>query len=193
MALGVERDMKQVLRYHPLLVTLHWLLAAALIALLATAFFILGTTSNADPHKIAVLRIHMIAGVVILNLMILRLVVRVWTAKPVKGATGAPLLERIAPIAHYGFYVLVVLMVMTGFATTLTAGLIRIMFQGSGDPLPPSFAVFPSFVAHVYLADALVGLIAVHVLAALYHQLVRRDGLLRRMTFGRSTAETPAE
>jgi cytochrome b561 len=177
--------MAQVFRYHPMLVALHWLLAVALIALLATAFYVLGTMANSDPHKIGVLRIHMIAGVVILNLMIVRLVVRVWTAKPAKDAIGAPFLERMAPIAHYGFYALVVLMVMTGFATTLLAGLIRIMFQGAPDPLPPTFASYPTFQAHLYLGEALACLIAVHVLAALYHHVVRRDGLLRRMTFGR--------
>jgi cytochrome b561 len=180
-------------RYHPLLVTLHWALAAALIALLATGFFVLGPTANGDPHKIAVLRIHMLAGIAILNLMIVRLVVRVWTAKPAPGATGAPLLERIAPIAHYGFYALVVLMVMTGFATALLAGGVRSMFQGSASPLPPTFAAYPTFQAHLYLGEALVCLIALHVLAALYHQFVRGDGLLRRMTFGRGAADTPAE
>jgi cytochrome b561 len=183
--------MTQASRYHPLLVTLHWLLAVALVAMLATAFFMLGATPNADPAKIAILRLHMIAGVVILNLMIVRLVVRLTTVQPTKAAAGSPLLERIAPIAHYGFYALVVLMVMTGFATALIAGLNRIMFQGSGDPLPPTFAVYPTFTAHVYMAEILIALIAVHMLAALYRHFVRKDGLLRRMWFGRSES-TPA-
>jgi cytochrome b561 len=41
----------------------------------------------------------------------------------------------------------------------------------------------------------LVGLIVLHVLAALYHHVVRRDGLFRRMSFGRRVADSavPAE
>lgn len=188
-----ERHTNQVLRYHVLLVALHWLLAAALVALLATAFFMLGTMSNADPGKIGILRLHMIAGVVILNLMIIRLVVRLTTPKPAAATTGSRLMDRIVPLAHYGFYLLVVLLVMSGFATALVAGLGRIMFLGSGDPLPSTFAVFPTFVAHLYLGEVLVGLIALHVVAVLYHQLVRGDGLLRRMSFGRKALGAQAE
>jgi cytochrome b561 len=44
---------------------------------------------------------------------------------------------------------------------------------------------YPTFVAHGYLALLLVGCIVLHVLAALYHQFVRKDRLFRRMWFGR--------
>jgi cytochrome b561 len=78
-----------------------------------------------------------------------------------------------------------VLMVGTGFATGLAAGLPEIVFAGSGAPLPQSFAAYPSFQAHFWLATLLLGFIILHVGAALHHQFVRRDGLLRRMGFGR--------
>jgi len=95
------------------------------------------------------------------------------------------MLDRIAPVTHYGFYILVFSMVATGYTTAILAGLNRSVFQGSGEPLPPSFASFPTFVAHFYLAVVLAGFIVLHVAAALYHQFVRKDPLLRRMWFGR--------
>ena len=58
-----------------------------------------------------------------------------------------------------------------------------------GEPLPPHFGKYPSFVAHSYLAWLLMGLIALHVLDALYHQFVRKDGVLRRMLFGKGMIE----
>jgi len=170
--------MTTVSRYHPLLVTLHWLLAVLILAALAVGFFALAAMENADPRKIAVLRWHMAGGMLILALMIIRLVVRLLTARP------APA-NRLAPIVHYGFYVLVVLMAGTGLATTLAAGLPEIVFAGSGAPLPKSFAAYPTFQAHFWLATLLAGFIVLHVGAALHHQLVQRDGLLRRMGFGR--------
>jgi hypothetical protein len=51
-----------------------------------------------------------------------------------------PLLDRLAPITHCGFYVLVLFMAGTGFATAIPARLNEIVFAGSGDPLPPTFA-----------------------------------------------------
>src|SRR6266404_2425874 len=65
-------------------------------------------------------------------------------------------------------------------------------FQPNGEPLPGSFAVLPTFQAHAVLATLLATLIAAHIAAALYHQFVLKDGLLRRMWFGRRTI-VPAE
>jgi cytochrome b561 len=184
--------MKPVSRYHPLLVTLHWLLAFLIIAALALGFFVLAATPNSDPNKIDALRGHMIAGMLLLALMAVRLAVRLMTSHPPRATTGYPLLDRIAPITHYGFYLLILLMAGTGYATALMAGLPDIVFGRSGAPLPQDFLIYPTRVAHGYLALLLVAFVALHVLAALYHQLVRKDGLLRRMAYGRRVA-APAE
>jgi cytochrome b561 len=177
--------MKHVSRYHPLLVTLHWVLALLIIAALIVGFLGLAAMPNSDPQKVTVLRLHMAGGMLILALMVIRFIVRMLTSRPADATTGYPLLDRIAPISHYGFYVLVLVMVGTGFATAILAGLPEIVFGGSGAPLPPTFTIYPSRVAHGYIAALLVGLIVLHVLAALYHQFVRKDGLFRRMFFGR--------
>jgi hypothetical protein len=55
----------------------------------------------------------------------------------------------------------------------------------SGDPLPASFSISPTFTAHGILAALLAGSIAAHVAAALYHQLVRKDRLFGWLLFGR--------
>jgi cytochrome b561 len=181
--------MKPVVRYHPSLVSLHWLLAVLIIGALAIGFFGLAAMPNTDPRKIIVLLVHMSGGMLILALMIIRFIVRMRTSRPPTATTGYRLLDRIAPLTHYGFYIVVCLIVVTGYTTAILAGLNRIVFQGSGEPLPASFAVYPSFVAHGYLAALLAGLITLHVLAALYHQLVRKDRLFRRMSFGRRAAD----
>jgi cytochrome b561 len=69
------------------------------------------------------------------------------------------------------------------------------VFDGSGAPLPPNFLIYPTRVAQGYIARLLVGFIILHVLAAFYHQFVRKDGLFRRMFFGRrvSNPSAPAE
>jgi cytochrome b561 len=182
--------MRPALRYHKLLVTLHWLLAILIVAALALGFFGLVATPNADPSKIDLLLVHMEGGMLILALMVARFIVRVWTLRPEEARTGHPLLDRIAPVVHYGFYVVVLMMVGSGYTTAILAGLPAIVFGGSGEALPPSFAIYPSWVAHVYLALLLLGLIVLHVLAALYHHFVRKDGLFRRMLFARRAAAT---
>ena len=173
-----------VSRYHPLLVTLHWLLAVLVVAMLCAGFLLLAPMPSTDPQKIGSLLIHMSVGMSIPALMAVRFIVRMWTRRPADATTGNRPLDRIAPVTHYGFYILVLLMAGTGFATAIRAGLNRSVFQGSGEPLPPSFASYPTFVAHGYVALLLAGLIALHVVAALYHQFVGKDRLFRRMWFG---------
>jgi cytochrome b561 len=182
-----------VARYHPLLVTLHWLLAVLIIAMLCIGFLVLAPMPNADPQKIGILLVHMSVGMAIFALTVVRFIVRTRTSRPVDATTGYKRLDRLAPITHYGFYVLVVLMVGSGYATAILAGLNRSVFEGSGDPLPPDFSVYPTFMAHGTLAALLAGFIVLHVLAALFHQFVLKDGLLRRMLFGRRGPTSSAQ
>ena len=70
----------------------------------------------------------------------------------------------------------------------LATGLPDIVFRGSGAPLPETFAGIAPRTVHGIVAKLLIALIALHVAAALYHHFVRRDGLLRRMTFGRGSS-----
>jgi cytochrome b561 len=172
-------------RYHPALVALHWFLAAFIVLALVLGTFVLKTIPNSSPQKIEALRAHIGGAAAIAVLMIARFAIRMLSARPEPATAGHPLLDRIATISHYAFYGLVAGMVATGLATALLAGLPDIVFLGSGAPLPESFAVFPTRVVHGVIAKALAALIALHVLAALYHQFVRRDGLIARMGFGR--------
>jgi cytochrome b561 len=54
--------------------------------------------------------------------------------------------------------------------------------------LPPDFWVFPVRSVHYLISRLLLAFIALHVAGALYHTVVLRDGLLRRMWFGRRVA-----
>ena len=62
-------------RYHPLLVSLHWLLAVLILFSLFAGSNILADMPNDNPDKIAILKVHIISGLVILVLMLLRLFV----------------------------------------------------------------------------------------------------------------------
>jgi cytochrome b561 len=171
-------------RYHPLITLLHWVLTVLIIGSLTLGFFRIEPMANADPQKIGLLRIHMIVGIVILVLMNIRLLVRFFTSKPQAASAGHPALDRFATLAHTTFYLLVLLMATSGIATAILSGLGTTVFGGGGAALPPSFLIYPPRIAHGYIATALVALIALHIVAALYHQFVLRDGVFRRIWFG---------
>ena len=171
-------------KYHPALVVLHWALAWFILASLAFGFLVLAPLANADTRKLDMLQWHMGLGMAILAAMLVRGVVRWRSARPAPAGVGTPASARAAGWAHVAFYGLVVAMVATGYATALGAKLDEIVFARSGAPLPATFDAYPSFVAHGWIASLLAVLIALHVAGALWHWLVRRDGVMRRMGVG---------
>lgn len=171
-------------KYHPFLVALHWILALMVAFGLMMGGNVLSETPNSDPEKVFYLRMHMSMGVIILVLMLVRLVVRFKTAKPAHADIGNALMNKLGVAAHYLLYGLVILMAASGMAISIMAGLPDIVFGGSGAPLPESFDDLPPRAAHGMLAIVLTLTVVAHVLAALYHQFVLKDGLFARMWFG---------
>jgi cytochrome b561 len=175
-------------RYHPLLVALHWLMALMIIMALAAGGLLLANMPPDSPDKVEGLGGHMIFGMAIGILLLLRLLTRTRSTHPPHATTGNDLLDRLGRWTHWGFYILIAGMVLTGLATALGAGLFPIVYGGAADTLPPGLASMPTRIAHGLIATLLVALIVLHIAAAIYHQVVLKDGLLRRMWFGKRKA-----
>ena len=87
--------------------------------------------------------------------------------------------------AHYVLYAAVIAMAASWFGRSpKRRGCFDIVFGGSGEALPVDFSHIAPRAAHGILAIVLSLTIAAHVLAALYHQYIRKDSLFSRMWFG---------
>lgn len=172
-------------RHHPVLAGLHWLLALLILLALAMGTFVLKEMPNTSPGKIGALRGHMIVGLVIGGLMLVRLVVRMRTRLPQAAPTGNTLLDQLGKSSHAGLYLLIFVMVASGAATALLAGLPEIVFGGGAGPLPESFAIYAPRVVHGWIGKALMALIGVHLAGVIFHQFGLKDRLLSRMWFGK--------
>jgi len=182
--------MHRTVRYHPSLVALHWLAAPLIIAALALGVLVLAKIPNTDPMKIEALRGHMIGGFAILVLMLFRLFIRARTARPPEADARNAVFNAMARISHRALYLLVLAQAGSGVFMALQTHLPEIVFLHHGT-LPADFWAFPIRRVHYAVSRALMGLIALHAAGALYHALVLRDGLLRRMWFGRRKAAEP--
>ena len=162
---------------------LHWLMAAIIFAALA-----LGVWSRYLPHgaplREDLLAVHKSLGVTVLALIILRVAARLaTTAPPYRPPLGA--LNRVAAHAVHGLlYVLMVLMPFSGYVHSMAGGH---GFRWFGlFPVPDLVAQSRATDvgagrAHYLFAWIIGALLAAHVAAALWHSLVRRDGVLARM------------
>lgn len=172
-------------RYHPLLVALHWLTVPMIMFALIMGGNVLVDIPNSDPAKIDALRGHMLFGLGILALTLVRLLTRLVTRRPAPAHTGNAIADRLSQPAHRLLYAFVLIMAFSGVATSLITGLGEIVFFGSSASLPASFEGIAPRAVHGLIAKVLMVLIVLHVLAALYHQLFVKDRLLARMWFGK--------
>ena len=172
-------------RYHPALVALHWLIAVMILMGLFFGKAVLVSMDNADPTKAEGLGGHMTIGIIVGVLLVVRLIVRIASEKPPHAATGNARLDRIGAATHWVLYALVALMVLSGLGTAFAGDLFPIVFGGSGDPIPETLTDLAPRIAHGLVSNLLIVLLLLHVAAALYHQFVLRDGLFRRIWFGK--------
>lgn len=171
----------EVKHYHPALVVLHWLLAAAILLAIGMGSLVLDDMANSNLHKPGLLRAHVILGILILVFTIVRLMVRTRTAKPAPLATGKPALDKLAIGVHHLLYTLTVLVALAGMALAYSANLFSVLFRNIGS-LPKDFEGYTAHTVHGFLAMTLLGVIVLHAAAALQHHFILKDGIFSRMS-----------
>jgi len=237
-------------RFHPLLVTLHWLIAILIVA----AFFLAqggesergrfrpgqgnfppqgqgfqqqgdqqplgGGDDDAPPSNfqpqvvpgnqsgnqtqqgfpqggfpqqrgnqgiLSTIGIHMLFGLIVLLLLIVRLIVR-WTTKhPEWSSAGNKFFDWVGVLTHWGLYILTFGMVITGIILADQRGQLARTFGIGSVPVRGSFprGEFSLGMFHGGIWILLLLLILLHVGAALYHQFIVKDNLLGRMWYGK--------
>ncbi|HEY0661270.1 MAG TPA: cytochrome b [Lysobacter sp.] len=160
---------------------LHWTMAVLILAMLFIGVGMVATVSETHQWLLA---IHKPLGIAILVLAIARLVVRLRNPPPPL-PEGLPRLQRIAAyLSHWLLYALMIAMPLIGWAMLSAGGYPVMLGENLRLPaiLPESALIFAWLrTAHGSLAYLLFFTFLGHMGAALYHALIRRDGVLRSM------------
>ena len=178
--------MLQPKRYHPTLVTIHWLSALLIIMNLAFGLAVLINIPN-DATKFMPLANHMTFGLIVLVLTVARIIVRATTPQPAPATSGNPYLDKLAILVHVLLYAGALGMGLSGLGIAFASGIMPLL---AGQPVslpqgPEGFYIYPPRMGHDLVSYLLYLVIAMHVGAALFHQFIRRDNLLSRMWFGK--------
>ncbi|GGA13608.1 cytochrome b [Dyella caseinilytica] len=160
---------------------LHWLMAAMILSML---FIGIGMVASVSERHEWLIHIHKPLGIAILLLAVVRLIVRLRNPPPPLPADLPAIQKFAAHASHWLLYVLMLVIPLVGWAM-LSAGGYPVMLSDSLR-LPPifpasaaAFAIFRH--AHAWLAMLLFLTFLAHLGAALYHGLIRRDGVLSSM------------
>ncbi len=151
--------------YSRVQIALHW----AIFALIAFQIVASDWMSEAwravgngtVPVVDALVRGHIIGGIAVLLLALWRVGLRLGRGAP-EVPPGPPMVQLAGRVTHLALYGLMVLVPVSGMVA---------WFGG----------VAAAAEGHVLLKNLMIALILLHVVAALYHQFIVKDGLLNRM------------
>jgi cytochrome b561 len=162
---------------------IHWLVAA--LAVMVVAFgWATETAARNTPARGSLLLLHGSVGLTILALMIFRILWRWRHPAPVLPSSLSRLEVALAHLTHFGLYLLFIGMPFAGYVNAAAQGDPVSLF---GMVLIPPLLPINQRLAQAAITFHLVGqylvylLVAAHVAAALFHGIVRKDGVLERM------------
>jgi cytochrome b561 len=166
-------------------ILLHWLIAILFIGQFALGLVMERISSQRTAFEL--IQLHKSFGFLTLGLVVLRFCWRLGNRAPALPATTPALERRAAPIAHWALYAFQLALPMTGWAL-VSVSMLEIptmpfnLFVMPNLPLAESDAA-ESFweTTHDYLAWIAIGLVTLHVLAAMRHHFQLRDCVLMRM------------
>lgn len=169
--------------YGPVARTLHWL-----VFVLVAAQVVIGWTM---PHirpgvpQEGLVAWHLSIGALIMLVVLVRLAWRV--VRPTPPAPMAKWERLLATLTHLSLYLLLIVIPLLGWAA---AGFFGYTVRLFGFVPLPALAdrtmrwAHEAGDIHDLLTNVLLGVVGLHVLAALWHNFVRRDRILQRMLPG---------
>jgi cytochrome b561 len=180
---------EQDLVYSPTARRFHWLTAALVFIMIPLGVYMSyrgntlklwdGTTNN-------LYSLHKLLGVVVLALVIARLVYRIRNGAPPDEPSLEWWQKAAAHLTHWGLYALLILVPLGGWIGVSLYGARDIfgLFSLPALTAQDQAAAGKVLFLHMLGGMALAAMIAAHFGAAMFHHVIRKDGVLRRMLPG---------
>lgn len=169
-------------QYSKRMVIVHWLTLALLIA----AWFLGDAVNEARKEEGATLLgyvAHGLVGGTVLLFTLARFYFRSQDGVP--PPLGDTLLDKVAKGIHYALYAALILVPLSGTMQVLTSDVYTALTAWDASLLPKKFTGVTAHEVHEILVNVLIVLAVVHVLGALKHQFISKDGIMERMRLAR--------
>lgn len=170
-------------KYGNTAILFHWLLAVLIIG--TWCFGVYMTELPFSPMRVKQFNWHKWAGVTILGLSALRLLWRLGHPPPALPSHMSTRQQSLSKITHVALYALFFATPLAGWAYSSAAGFQVVLYGVL--PLPDWVPVSKDLAdtlkgVHKLFSFSLAALVILHIAAALKHQFIDHDSLLRRMT-----------
>ncbi|MCL1141870.1 cytochrome b [Shewanella gaetbuli] len=169
--------------YGLIAIAMHWVSAIAVIGMFALGFWMVDLTYYSSWYKTAP-DIHKSVGLLLFVLILCRLLWRSISIKPQTLASHRLWETQLAHVAHRLLYLLLVLIMISGYLISTADGrgiafFDWFMVPSLGELFDNQADLAGSF--HQYAAYVLIALVVLHALGALKHHFIDKDNTLTRM------------
>jgi cytochrome b561 len=179
-------------RYSRTAIALHWLIAILVVVQFAWGWWMQEIPKQPVGPRAEAFNLHKSVGLMILALMIIRILWRLSHRPP--PLVGVPRWQtRAARANHALLYLALVIQPLAGYLGSEFSGfpvrffgLILPSWAGKNVPMKELMST-----VHLVTSWAIAAAIVAHVVAALKHAVIDRDGLLARMGIGTAPRRAP--
>jgi cytochrome b561 len=167
-------------QYSKRMVIVHWLT----LALLIVAWYLgdsLGDATDESKATLAGYIVHMAVGGTVLLLVFFRFYFRRTDGIP--APVGDTPMDKLAKGVHYLLYTVLFLLPLSGIMTVIKSTTGKALLAGDASLLPKEHGYHNVFAhtVHELLVNVLIALVVIHILGAIKHQFIMKDGLMERM------------
>jgi cytochrome b561 len=166
----------------------HWITAAFVFIMVPVGLYMTyrGSVTNFDALTNTLYANHKLAGFILLWIVVARLVYRFTRGAPPDEPTLEPWQKAVSHLTHWGMYGLLLAIPLLGW---LGVSLYDSLGLPGGLSLPGLVAKNEKtaetvFMFHKFGAILLTLMVLAHIGAALFHHVIRKDNVLRRMLPG---------
>ena len=174
-----------VQRYDGVAQGLHWLILALLVAQFSIAWTMPDVTKTTPDAGLVAW--HLSVGATILFVMLLRLAWRLTHTPPSPPADLPAPLQLLSRLTHWLLYAILIVLPVLGWINASSRGYpVRLFGVIPLPQLVPTGDAFGHAMGDIHgdVALVLLGVVALHVIGAMFHAVVKQDGVVRRMLPG---------
>jgi len=173
----IAASLSKMPRYSRLMIGLHWLTAVLILVAWWTGEG--GPRARTDPSLI-----HFTVGLTVLLLTLPRLLARWAGSAPAIEDSQGPLMDLAVKSGHAVLYLFMIGLPLTGWHAASRVGATGSFFGIELPAIAEPVQGYPGLIAELHETGGTVILFlaGLHVLIALWHQFVRKDGTLARMS-----------
>ncbi|WP_421792369.1 cytochrome b [Hyphobacterium sp.] len=181
-------------RYTGVAISLHWIMAITIIVLIFAGWragdmsdaLFAGDTSVSFTDVTTLYSWHKTFGILVLVLSVFRLLWRFMNPPPPLPDNMKPWEKTASRFTHWAFYALMIGMPIGGWLTASASGFPNYLFNVESIELPNLVSeneALHEVTARAHSAGAwiILGLLALHIAAALQHHFIKKDDVLTRM------------